>query len=68
MDRVTCPTCGYTVGLGMASEFGSCPKCETPLVLTCEFRALSEEDLKAEMERRLAASTPGYSAALNSRS
>ena len=52
----------------MASEFGSCPKCETPLVLTCEFRALSEEDLKAEMERRLAASTPGYSAALNSRS
>ena len=53
MDRVTCPRCGYTVGLGMAAEFGSCPKCEVPLMLTAEFRAISPADIEAEVERRL---------------
>jgi hypothetical protein len=50
MDRVICPHCGYTVGLGMAAEMGNCPSCEVPLVLTCEFRALSQEDLEALSE------------------
>jgi hypothetical protein len=52
MDRVTCPQCGYTVGLGMASEPGNCPDCDVPLMLTCEFRALTPEDLEAEVERQ----------------
>jgi hypothetical protein len=47
MDRVICPHCGYTVGLGMAAEMGNCPSCDVPLVLTCEFRALNEEELEA---------------------
>ena len=37
----------------MASEPGSCPRCGVPLMLTCEFRALSEEELKDEMERQM---------------
>ena len=45
MDRVICPHCGYCVGLGMAAEMGNCPNCDVPLVLTCEFRALSQEEL-----------------------
>jgi hypothetical protein len=53
MDRVTCPECGYTVGLGMACEPGRCPSCDVPLMHTCEFRALSMDDLKAEGERQL---------------
>ena len=53
MDRVTCPQCDYTVGLGMASEPGRCPHCDLPLMLTCEFRALTPDDLEAEMERQL---------------
>jgi hypothetical protein len=52
MDRVICPQCGYTVGLGMACDPGECPRCELPLLHTCEFRALSEADLKAEIERQ----------------
>jgi hypothetical protein len=52
MDRVTCPQCGYTVGLGMACDPGQCPNCELPLMHTTEFRALSAADLEAEMERQ----------------
>jgi hypothetical protein len=52
MDRVICPNCGYTVGLGMASDPGICPRCEDPLVHTCEYRALDEEDLRREIERQ----------------
>ena len=51
MDRVICPQCGYCVGLGMAADMGSCPSCNTPMVLTCEFRALSKDDLRAIVER-----------------
>ena len=36
----------------MASDPGHCPKCELPLVHTCEYRALSSEDLEAEMQRQ----------------
>lgn len=53
MDRVTCPQCDYTVGLGMACEPGRCPHCDLPLMLTCEFRALTPDDLEAEAERQL---------------
>jgi hypothetical protein len=53
MDRVTCPQCDYTVGLGMAADPGHCPNCELPLMHTCEFRALSEADLEAERRRQL---------------
>jgi hypothetical protein len=53
MDRVTCPQCGYTVGLGMAADPGHCPDCDQPMMLTCEFRALTPDDLKAEAERQL---------------
>jgi hypothetical protein len=52
MDRVICPQCGYVVGLGMACEPGQCPRCEQPLLHTSEFRALTPEDLKAEIERQ----------------
>jgi hypothetical protein len=52
MDRVTCPQCGYRVGLGMAAEIGSCPSCEIPLMLTSEMRALTREDIEAEMNRQ----------------
>ena len=52
MDRVTCPQCGYTVGLGMASDPGMCPNCKLPLLHTSEFRALSDADLEAEMRRQ----------------
>ena len=45
MDRAKCPSCGYVVGLGVWSEPGSCPRCELPLMLTCEFRALSREEV-----------------------
>ena len=51
MDRVICPQCGYCVGLGMAAEIGKCPSCKLPLVLTCEFRALSDDDLRVIVER-----------------
>jgi hypothetical protein len=53
MDRVTCTNCGYTVGLGMACEPGHCPRCDVPLVFTTEFRALTDEDLRREVERQL---------------
>ncbi|MBA2630710.1 MAG: hypothetical protein H0U84_06780 [Thermoleophilaceae bacterium] len=36
----------------MASEPGSCPRCELPLMLTCELRTLSQADLDAEVERQ----------------
>ncbi len=52
MDRAQCPTCGYLVGLGTWAEPGSCPRCGTALMLTCEFRALTREDLLAEAKRR----------------
>lgn len=52
MDRVTCPQCGYRVGLGMAAEIGTCPACEVPLMLTGEMRALTPQDLEAEVERQ----------------
>ena len=52
MDRVICPQCGYTVGLGMAADPGHCPVCDLPLMHTTEFRALTAEDLQAEAERQ----------------
>lgn len=36
----------------MASDPGSCPRCELPLMLTVELRALSKDDLEAEVERQ----------------
>jgi hypothetical protein len=36
----------------MACDPGECPNCELPLMHTTEFRALSEADLKAEIERQ----------------
>jgi hypothetical protein len=38
----------------MASDPGNCPRCELPLMLTCEMRAFSKDDLEAEMERQQA--------------
>ena len=52
MDRVICPQCGYCVGLGMAAEIGHCPNCDVPLVLTCEFRALTPEDIERAVDRQ----------------
>ncbi len=52
MDRAQCPTCGWMVGLGTWAEPGTCPSCDTALMLTCEFRALTPEDLLAEARRR----------------
>jgi hypothetical protein len=52
MDRAQCPECGYLVGLGTVSEPGVCPNCETPLMLTAEFRALSREEVLREARRR----------------
>jgi len=52
MDRVICPQCGYCVGLGMAAEIGRCPSCDVPLMLTCEFRALTAEDIEQAVERQ----------------
>jgi hypothetical protein len=52
MDRVECPQCGYRVGLGITSEPGTCPNCGLAMMFTCEFRALSEEDLLDEARRR----------------
>lgn len=52
MDRAMCPNCGYRIGLGTASEPGTCPRCELPLMLTCEFRAMSREEILAEAHRR----------------
>ena len=52
MANVTCPDCGYAVGLGVASEPGRCPSCDEPLMLTCEMRALGPEQARAEAERR----------------
>ena len=37
----------------MAADPGHCPDCDVPLMLTCEFRALTPDDLKAEAERQL---------------
>ena len=36
----------------ICSEPGSCPTCGTALMLTCEFRALTPEQLQAEAQRR----------------
>jgi hypothetical protein len=36
----------------MAAEMGTCPNCEVPLMLTCEMRALTRDDLNAEAERQ----------------
>jgi hypothetical protein len=40
----------------MAADMGTCPNCEVPLMLTCEMRALTREDLDREVtrQRRLA--------------
>jgi hypothetical protein len=43
---VVCPECGYRCGLGVCSEPGECPRCGVPLMLTAEFRALTDEDLR----------------------
>jgi hypothetical protein len=51
-DHAMCPECGYRIGLGTFSEPGLCPTCETALMFTCEFRALTPEDLRAEAKRR----------------
>jgi len=52
--HVVCPTCGYEVGLGVASEPGRCPDCEEPLMLTVEMSALTPEQIRAEFERQAA--------------
>lgn len=52
MDRAKCPNCGYLVGLGTASEPGVCPSCDLPLMLTCEFRALSREECLEQARAR----------------
>ena len=52
MFQVLCPQCGYRVGVGTFSDPGSCPNCELPLMLTCEMRALTSDELIAESERR----------------
>ena len=52
MPHVTCPECDYLVGLGVASDIGRCPSCDVPLMLTCEMRALSPEQVAREMERQ----------------
>jgi hypothetical protein len=36
----------------MAAEIGRCPSCDVPLMLTCEFRALTGEDLDRARERQ----------------
>lgn len=61
MDQAKCPTCGYLVGLGIWSEPGSCPSCGTALMLTCEFRALSADELAAEARRRSRERAPAVS-------
>ena len=52
--HVVCPTCGYEVGLGVASEPGRCPHCDEALMLTVEMRALTPEQIRAEVERQAA--------------
>ena len=52
--HVVCPTCGYEVGLGVASEPGRCPHCDEALMLTVEMRALTPEQIRAEIERQAA--------------
>jgi hypothetical protein len=52
MDRAQCVECGYRVGLGIASEPGTCPACGVALMLTGEIRALTPEELRSEAERR----------------
>ena len=52
--HVVCPTCGYEVGLGVASEPGRCPHCDEALMLTVEMRALTPEQIRAEIERQTA--------------
>jgi hypothetical protein len=37
----------------MAADPGHCPVCDLPLMHTCEFRALTREDLEREVERQL---------------
>ena len=51
MSHVTCPECGYMVGLGVVSEPGRCPRCDVPLMLTIEMRALTPDQV-AEAVRR----------------
>jgi uncharacterized Zn finger protein (UPF0148 family) len=52
--HVVCPTCGYEVGLGVASEPGCCPHCDEALMLTVEMRALTPDQIRAEIERQAA--------------
>jgi hypothetical protein len=52
MYQVVCPECGYRVGVGTFSDPGACPRCELPLMLTSEFRALPHDELLAEAKRR----------------
>jgi hypothetical protein len=48
MSHAQCPRCGYRVGLGICSEIGACPRCELPLMLTGELRALTPEQSAEE--------------------
>jgi uncharacterized Zn finger protein (UPF0148 family) len=52
--HVVCPACGYEVGLGVASEPGRCPHCDEALMLTVEMRALTPDEIRAEIERQAA--------------
>jgi hypothetical protein len=61
MDRAQCIECGYRVGLGIASEPGTCPSCGMELMLTGEIRALTPEELRSEAERRSKAAGEPYS-------
>lgn len=49
MSHAQCPRCGYRVGLGICSEIGACPRCELPLMLTGELRALTPEQIAEEV-------------------
>jgi hypothetical protein len=52
--HVVCPSCRYEVGLGVVAEPGRCPDCDEPLMLTVEMRALTPEQIRAEVERQAA--------------
>lgn len=44
------------MGLGVWSEPGTCPRCELPLMLTAEFRAVTPEEVLRQARMRAQAS------------
>ena len=57
MHQAKCPGCGYLVGLGVWSEPGTCPRCELPLMLTAEFRAVTPEEVLRQARLRAKTAT-----------